>query len=68
MARLLIISGLALAAIGLALHFAPQLFAWMGKLPGDIRFGSGKTRVFIPITTMIVISVVLTVLVNIFRR
>lgn len=68
MARWIIIAGCILIAIGAILHFAPWLLAWFGKLPGDIRYQSGRTRVFIPITSMLVISIVVTVLLNIFRR
>ena len=42
--------------------------SWFGRLPGDIRFVSGSSRVYIPITSMILVSVALTLLVNLFRR
>jgi hypothetical protein len=68
MARWLIVAGLALAGLGVILGYAPWLVFWFGKLPGDIRYESGNTKVFIPVTSMIVVSIVLTVLVNLFRR
>lgn len=68
MAKWFLIAGALLLAIGAALEFAPWTVSWFGRLPGDLRFGSGNTRVFIPITSMIVVSLVLTVLVNLFRR
>ena len=68
MARWLVIAGLVLVALGCALHFAPGLFNWFGRLPGDLRFGSGRTRIYIPLASMLVVSVVLTVLINLFRR
>lgn len=68
MARLLIIIGCLFIAVGVAWSYAPWLLNWFGKLPGDIRVESGRTRVFIPITSMIVISIVLTLLINLFRR
>ena len=68
MSRMLILAGLILVALGAILHFAPWLLSWFGKLPGDIRIESGRTRVFIPITSMIVVSIVLSVLISIFRR
>jgi uncharacterized protein HemY len=46
-------------------RFAPGLFSWFGNLPGDIRIEGDNTRVFIPITSMIIVSVVLTLVVNI---
>lgn len=68
MARLLIIIGCVLIVVGGIWHYAPWLLNWFGKLPGDIRIESGRTKVFLPITSMIVISIVLTVLINLFRR
>lgn len=68
MGKSIIIIGLFLVAIGAAIRYAPWAVSWFGRLPGDIRFQSGSTRVFIPITSMIIVSVVLTVLVNLFRR
>lgn len=68
MGKGIIILGLALVAIGTILHFAPWLLTWFGRLPGDIRIENEHSKVFIPITSMILISVVLTVLMNLFRR
>ena len=68
MGRWLIIAGCVLILIGAILHFAPWMLGWFGKLPGDIRIGSEKHKIFIPITSMIIVSIVLTLLVNLFRR
>lgn len=68
MGRWLIIAGLILVVTGSVLHFAPWLLNWFGKLPGDIRIETERSKIFIPITSMIVLSLVLTVLINIFKR
>ena len=68
MARWMIIAGAALLLLGVAWHCVPWLLNWFGRLPGDIRIESERSRVFIPITSMVILSVVLTVLVNLFRR
>ena len=68
MGRWLIVAGLVLVAVGATLHYAPWLLNWFGRLPGDINIQSGRTRVFVPITSMIVMSVVITVLLNLLRR
>lgn len=68
MARWLMAAGALLLLLGVALHYAPWLLNWFGKLPGDIRIESERSRTFIPITSMIILSLVLTVLVNLFRR
>jgi hypothetical protein len=68
MSRWFIAAGLILLIIGGVLHFAPWLLSWFGKLPGDIRIESGRTKVFIPITSMILLSLLLTLIINIFKR
>lgn len=68
MGKLLVVIGAVLLVVGAALLYAPWLLGWFGKLPGDISYRTGNTRVYIPITSMIVVSVVLTLLVALFRR
>lgn len=68
MPRLLIIVGLLLIAVGLIWHFAPWLLNWFGRLPGDIRYESERTRVFFPVTSMLIVSIVVTLLLYLFRR
>lgn len=68
MAKILMIAGAIFFLIGLAWYFVPGLFSWIGKLPGDIRIEGENSRVFIPITSMIVISLVLSILINLFQR
>jgi hypothetical protein len=68
MPRILIIIGFLCIAIGLAWSYAPWLLNWFGKLPGDINIKSERSRVFIPITSMIIISLVASVLINLFRK
>lgn len=57
--------GVGIVALGALVRFAPGLFSWFGNLPGDIRIEGESSRVFIPITSMIVVSVVATVIVNV---
>lgn len=66
--KLFIYAGLVLLAIGLLVTFVPGALSWFGKLPGDIDIQRGGTRVFLPITSMIVVSLVLTILLNLLRR
>lgn len=68
LAKLFIIGGITLLLIGLALLYAPGLINWFGRLPGDLHFKRGGTRIFIPITSMIIVSLALTVIVNLFLR
>ena len=66
--KALISIGALLLAVGLVLNYAPWLVSWFGKLPGDIRVQNKNSFVFIPITSMIVVSVLITVLANLFFR
>ena len=68
MARWFILAGIILIIVGVILHYAPGLLNWFGKLPGDLRFESERTRVYFPIVSMIIISIILTVLINLFGR
>ncbi|GBD23540.1 hypothetical protein HRbin29_01207 [bacterium HR29] len=63
---LLIGLGLALAALG-GLVWLGAL-SWFGRLPGDLRFGTDNVRVYIPFTTMIILSLVMTVLLSLLSR
>lgn len=67
MARWFIIAGIFLITIGLILYFAPGILNWFGRLPGDIRIEKEHSKVFIPITSMILVSVILTVVINLIR-
>lgn len=62
--RALIAIGLVLVGIGALLEFAPWLR--LGRLPGDISFGSGNVRFYFPIVTSLLLSVVLTLLLWLF--
>ncbi|MCY3710177.1 MAG: DUF2905 domain-containing protein [Caldilineaceae bacterium] len=68
MAKWFITVGVILLLIGAALQFAPWLFSWFGKLPGDINIKRESVSVFIPITSMILVSLVLTLLLNLLNR
>ena len=68
MAKTIIYVGVVLVVLGLILTYAPGVVKWFGRLPGDIHIKFNNGSVFIPITSMIILSVLLTVLVNLFLR
>jgi hypothetical protein len=67
-ARLLIIIGLVIAFAGVLVLIAIRFFPWLGNLPGDIRFETGNYKIFIPLGTMILVSLLATILLNIVVR
>jgi DUF2905 family protein len=69
--KLLLIAGLALAAVGLLLVAGGRLPFRLGRLPGDISYQGRSGSFYFPIVTCIVLSLALTVvmwIINYFRR
>lgn len=67
MGKMLIILGVVLVVIGLAFTYGPKI-PWLGKLPGDISIKKDNFSFYFPITTSIIISIILTILFTIFRK
>ena len=66
--KLLFLIGAALIVVGGLVWRFPGLFAWFGKLPGDISVQKGNFSFYFPIVTCVLLSVVLTLLSWLFRR
>lgn len=64
----LIILGLFLIAAGLAISFAPKLPSWLGRLPGDINFKRGNFSLYFPFSTCVLLSVILSFILWLFRK
>jgi len=65
--KILIFSGAFLVFLGLLLFFW-QRIPFLGKLPGDIFLQKGSFQFFFPIVTCIIISIVLTIILNFVFR
>ena len=65
--RLLVVAGLIVAVVGGLLILSPRL-PWLGNLPGDIRVENENVKVFIPLGTMLLVSLILTVVFNLLNR
>ena len=65
--RTLLIVGLVVAAVGVVLILAPRI-PLLGKLPGDVSFQRDGVTVVIPLATMLLISVILTIVLNLIGR
>ncbi len=66
--RYIIIAGIIILISGIIIYFFHDYFKWFGKLPGDINIRKENYRFYFPAVTMIVISVALTIIVNIIKR
>ena len=65
--KTLIFFGLLLAVVGLLLTFGSKL-PWLGRLPGDIYINRGNFSFYFPLTTSIIVSVIITLVLYLFRR
>jgi len=68
MSKWLIIIGLLLLVLGLLMHYFPWTLNWFGKLPGDIHKELEHGDIYFFITSMIIISVLITVILNFFKH
>jgi len=66
--KLILLLGVVLVLLGVLLTWVPGLLGWFGHLPGDIRIERENGAFYFPITSMIVISVVITLIINLFFR
>ena len=68
MSKILITTGLCFITAGLIIHFFGDKIGWFGNLFGDIKIVKSNYVFYFPITSMIIISIVLTVALNLFSR
>ena len=68
MAKWLIIVGIIFTIIGFLLHYLPWTLNWFGKLPGDIHIKQENSNLYIPITSMVIVSILITVILNFLKR
>jgi hypothetical protein len=65
--KFLVVIGALIVFVGL-IFWGGLVPKWLGRLPGDIRIERGNFSFYFPIVTCILISIVLTLLLSIFRR
>lgn len=65
--KFLVIAGLLIAVVG-ALLWSGFGKGWLGRLPGDIHYSKGDFNFYFPIATCLLVSVILTLLVWLFRK
>jgi len=63
---MIVMAGVALVLVGLAVWSGA--FGWFGRLPGDIRIERDSMRIYIPLASMLVLSIVLSLLMYLFNR
>ena len=65
MQKILIIIGIILLIVGLLYPYIKKL--GLGQLPGDILFKIGNSTFFFPVMTCLIISIILTIILNLFK-
>ena len=66
-AKFFLILGAVFFAVGLLLLVSPKI-PWLGRLPGDILIRKKNFTLYFPLATSIILSIILTVLINFFRK
>jgi hypothetical protein len=66
-------TGMLVAAAGILVVLVGLLImsgalSWFGRLPGDLRLGSGRVRVYVPLASMLLVSLALTLALYLLRR
>lgn len=63
---LVVATGVGIVVVGILIYSGA--LSWFGRLPGDIRYKSGSVRVYVPIVSMLLVSIVLTLIFSLLRR
>lgn len=66
--KYIVLFGITIVVIGAIVYFFGDKLHWMGRLPGDIRVERGNSGFYFPITTMILLSLLLTLTLNVIKR
>jgi hypothetical protein len=66
--KYIIMAGIGIVVVGLVWYFFGNRLHWLGRLPGDIRIEREGFRFYFPLTTMVLLSLLLSGVLNILRR
>ncbi len=62
------IIGAIIIFLGIIIYFFHDKLNWIGKLPGDIRIEKENFKFYFPITTMILLSLAITIIINLIKK
>ena len=66
--KIIILIGVIIVLAGVIVYFFHDKLNWIGRLPGDIRVEKENFRFYFPITTMIALSLLITLIAQIIKR
>ena len=64
----IIIAGVVIAIVGIVVWLFGDKLRFLGRLPGDIRIERENVKIYIPITTMILVSIVISLILWLIRK
>ena len=67
MAKSIIVLGAIIMLVGIVWYYFGEKLTFIGNLPGDIRIEKENFKFYFPITTMLIISVLINVLIRIYK-
>ena len=68
MGKILIIAGFSLVFLGFFIYFLGDKLSWFGNLPLDFTYKTKSTKIYAPLGSMIIISIILSIIMNIFFK
>lgn len=66
--KYIIVAGCLIILVGIIVYFFHDKLHWMGRLPGDIRIERENFRFYFPVTTMILLSIIVSAIIFVIRR
>lgn len=66
--KMLIFGGLIILVIGVVIYFSGNKLNWIGRLPGDIRIEKPGMKIYFPVVTMILLSLVLNLIIWLIKK
>jgi len=66
--RYIIFIGIAVVIIGIIVYLLHDKLHWVGRLPGDIRIEKENFRFYFPVATMLLISLIVTIVINLIKK
>lgn len=66
--KVLIFLGIVVVLIGVLVYFFHNKMQWLGRLPGDIRVEKDNFRFYFPFTSMVLLSILATIIINILKK
>jgi hypothetical protein len=66
--KLIIVIGSIIMLIGVTVYFFNDYLGFLGRLPGDIRVEKKNFKFYFPITTMILISLLINLIIRLFNK